>query len=100
MKVKSIQVGGAYTWFPEPYHAIRGEACITIDGGSSKEIEEVQEEVTRLIVGQIQFIYEDVHEEIDTSINFEWLKENVGKGVVEAIETTETESVDFFDDED
>jgi len=98
MKVKSTQVGGSYTWFPEPYHAIRGEAMVTIAGNTQADVKEAQEEVTRLIVGQIEFIYEDVHEEIDTNINFQWLKDNVGKGENKADNIIIDEDDEYFED--
>ena len=57
MKVKETTIGGAYTWFPEPYHAIRGEVSMVVSiNESTKEtdMKEAREEVTRLIISQIE----------------------------------------------
>ena len=70
--IKNITVGGSYTYYPEQYRPIKGEAAITfelLDGEDEAEATGIMRgRVTEMIVEQIAVIM-GVHDEIEKGIS-------------------------------
>jgi hypothetical protein len=70
-EIKDITVGGSYTYYPEAYRPIKGEAAITfqlVGGEDEAEATSImRERVTEMILEQIAII-SGVHAEIEKGV--------------------------------